>query len=230
MTDLELLKHARSYAIKLGNGIHPVTGEPLTERNIRDERLLKCYFFIADAIDSLIAEREKPKAKKSKQPFDLQNVDLSRYSYSNNPISISEFVKRVNVLKNDDQSKALSYSPVREYLFANGYLKKMKNDNGKDGFAPTEMGESIGISLEHRTGSTGAYSVVLYSMSAQRFLLEHLPIIVDSKGFESVPWSKEHDETLVELYVQDVPVQEIAITLKRTEKDILSRLHVLGKK
>lgn len=227
MTDLELLRHARSYVIKLGNGVHPVTGEPLTEQNIRDERLLKCYFYIADAIDSIISEREKPKTKRIKQAFSLQGIDFTRFSYSNTPISISEFVKRVNTLKTDDQNKTLSYLPVREYLCKNGYLEKAKNDNGKDGFAPTEKGKSIGISLEHRTGANGPYNVVLYALNAQKFMIEHLPIIISTSIPGQMPWSKEHDATVLELYEQDVPIQEIAITLKRSEDDVLSRLKVL---
>ena len=42
------------------------------------------------------------------------------------------------------------------------------------------------------------------------------------------PWTNTHDETLIDLYRKNVPISEIAITLKRTTSGIRGRLKKLG--
>ena len=42
------------------------------------------------------------------------------------------------------------------------------------------------------------------------------------------PWTTTHDEILTDLFRKQVPVKEIAVTLKRTEIGIRSRLKKLG--
>lgn len=42
------------------------------------------------------------------------------------------------------------------------------------------------------------------------------------------PKQSEHEEILIDLYKKKVPINEIAITLKRTENGIKARLRKLG--
>ena len=45
---------------------------------------------------------------------------------------------------------------------------------------------------------------------------------------QGVPWTKDHDDCLIDLYKKSVPVSEIAITLKRSASAVRGRLKKLG--
>ena len=43
---------------------------------------------------------------------------------------------------------------------------------------PSELGEQLGIFLEHRTGVHGEYDVVMYNREAQQFILDNLDSLI----------------------------------------------------
>ena len=47
-------------------------------------------------------------------------------------------------------------------------------------------------------------------------------------GMQGAPWTKDHDDCLIDLYKKSVPVSEIAITLKRSASAVRGRLKKLG--
>lgn len=108
--------------------------------------------------------------------------------------------------------------------------------NGKHRKTPTSQGNDIGIFTEERTGQYGTYIAVLFSPQAQEFIYDNIGAIVGAKNekedrlseFHGRPWTEAHDECLIDLFQKNVPVSEIAATLKRTEGGIRSRLKKLS--
>lgn len=62
--------------------------------------------------------------------------------------------------------------------------------------------------------------------------LNNLDAIIDYSSAKTEnqgqPWSPEHDRCLLDLHHKGVPVQEIAVTLKRGSGAVRSRLKKLG--
>ena len=97
---------------------------------------------------------------------------------------------------------------------------------------PTGQGESLGIGVENRTGMNGQYTVVVFNIEAQHFVMDNLDAVVEharsKKENQGQPWSIEHDQHLRDLYQKNIPIKEIAVTLKRNSGAIRARLKKLG--
>lgn len=113
-----------------------------------------------------------------------------------------------------------------------GMLEEVLDGDGKSTKRPTPQGENVGIILENRTGLNGTYFVVGYNLAAQHFILDNLDAIIEfestKKENQGQPWTPDHDSCLKDLYEKGVPINEIAITLKRNSGSIRARLKKLG--
>ncbi len=132
-----------------------------------------------------------------------------------------------------ETTKLISAATINNWLLEIDLLKIVASQNGKNKKMPTSNGNDIGIFAEERTGMYGVYTVVLFSTKAQQFIYDNLDSIVDSKKesrseFQGCPWTKEHEDSLIDMFNKGVPVREIAATLKRTETGIRARLKKIG--
>ena len=95
MTDLEKIEYAKSFIDKLANGINPLDDSPIPDNDIANNvRLSRCFFYVSDILRQVIENGgiTSPK-KKTKNAFNITQEQLSRFSYSETPISISEITK-----------------------------------------------------------------------------------------------------------------------------------------
>lgn len=234
MTELETLKRAQIYMEKLANGINPIDGISVPDDDvINNVRLSRCFFFVADVLRQVIDNGGVSQQKKpSKAPFFLSVEKRSAFAFSSTPISISEVTKRINALRDDENMTAISYHAIRDWLISLGMLEEVLKDGRKSTKCPTLQGNNIGITLENRTGLKGDYSVIVYNLMAQHFILDHLDAVMDlertKEENQGQPWSQEHERCLLDLYRKGVPINEIAITLKRNNNAIRARLKTLG--
>ena len=173
-----------------------------------------------------------PQKKIKKEPFSLTVEQREAFDFSAVPIPISEISKRINMLSTNENMSTLSYVAIRDWLMSLGMLEQALDGNGKNVVRPTPQGESIGIALEARNGANGPYYVVVYNLAAQHFILDNLDAIIDYSSAKTEnqgqPWSPEHDRCLLDLHHKGVPVQEIAVTLKRGSGAVRARLKKLG--
>ncbi len=172
--------------------------------------------------------------RKKKQPFSMTSQMLSNYVPADTPLSISEFVKRLNQLKADNMKK-LPYRTVTDFLIKAELLETYTNSEGVVRKRPTKLGLSIGIFTEERNGSNGTYTVILYNQEAQKFLIDSMEVIlkgqvdiVSEAELQGSPWTSAQEECMVDLFQKNVSVSEISITLKRTPEGIRARLKKLG--
>lgn len=241
MTELEKIEHAKLYIEKLANGINPLTNQLVPDSDlINNVRISRCLFFVADILREVVENSgTTPNTKKPKKhPFYLSHEDRAKFNYSDAPIAISEITKRINELVNEDKMSKLSYLHISEWLVSLGVLVVTTNEDGKPTRRPTPKGTELGISIERRQGQGREYTVVLYSRAAQQFILDNLEAITSTirptseaakeAELQGKPWAPTHDEVLKDLFYKQVPVSEIAITLKRTETGIRARLKKLG--
>ena len=219
---------------KLANGINPIDGSVIPDEDVvNNVRLSRCFFYVADILRQVIdnggvAPQKKPK----KEAFALTAEQRNAFDYSTTPIPISDLSKRLNSLSENENMVPLGYSVIRDWLMSLGMLEDALDGDGKNTKRPTPQGESIGIALDARTGTNGTYFVVVYNLAAQHFILDNLDAIIEfdraNKENQGQPWAPEHDRCLLDLHQKGVPVNEIAITLKRNSGAVRARLKKLG--
>jgi hypothetical protein len=133
----------------------------------------------------------------------------------------------------------LKHTSITSFLIESGFLAQTEAGDGHHAKLPTEQGKSIGISTEERVGQNGTYRVTVYNTDAQQFILDNIDAVIEINNraradkvekaeLQGQPWTNTHDETLIDLYRKNVPISEIAITLKRTTSGIRGRLKKLG--
>lgn len=59
MKEIDIIKHARGYMDMLSHGYNPITKEKYSANSdINNERLIKCFSFVTEILDRVIAEEE----------------------------------------------------------------------------------------------------------------------------------------------------------------------------
>lgn len=237
MTELEKIERAKMYMDKLANGIDPISDTEAPESDIiNNVRLSRCFFYISEVLRQVIDNGgviTQGKSKKEKKiPFALSYEQRQKFEFSDFPISISEITRRINALSENENMAQIKYGQITGWLTQIGMMELSTSSTGRQTKVPISNGIGLGISTETRTGKNGDYTAVLYNKQAQQFIIDNLDAILefepDTAGLQGQPWSKEHDECLVDLYKKDVSISEIAVTLKRSTSSVRSRLKKLG--
>lgn len=237
MTELETIQRAKMYMDKLANGINPIDDTRVSEEDIvNNVRLSRCFFFVSDVLRRVIENGGiEPNEKKNKKAkFSISETDKNRFDFSDSPIPISEVSKRLNMLIDPQTMKNISYNQIRDWLMYIGMLEESTGANGNIEKQPTEMGKSIGISVEVRSGNAGSYQVILYDRTAQQFILDNLDAIADMRknaGLSEMhgkTWTPEQEQELIVLFQNGATATQIADKLKRSRNSIVSRLKKLG--
>ncbi|MBO5185160.1 MAG: hypothetical protein J6D79_05435 [Clostridia bacterium] len=110
----------------------------------------------------------------------------------------------------------------------------MINTEGKKRKRPTAEGAELGIFVKERIGQHGIYHVVLYNKSAQKFIVDNIPSVIENhsdktiEGNQGLPWTDEQQQQLVEMFRQNASINEIASALNRSCGSIRARLKKLG--
>lgn len=234
MTELETLERAKMYMEQLAKGINPIDGSQIPDEDaVNNVRLSRCFFYVADILRQVIENGGVSQKKKEKKtPFSLPIEKRNAFTFSAQPISISEVSKRINNLIEGENMEKLPYRAIRDWLMNLGMLEDVLDGEGQLAKRPTPQGENMGITLESRMGQNGTYFVVVYDLSAQHFIVDNLEAIVEHEHSKTEnqgqPWLPDHDACLRDLYAKGVSVPEIAVNLKRSRASIRARLKKLG--
>ena len=110
------------------------------------------------------------KAKNRKSEFCLTEEILAGIQYVPET-TISDFVSRINDLRDEKQMKRLTIKRLTELLLEEGCLEQLFQ-NGYTRKILTDKGREAGIRAEERISSTGnPYEVFLYTESGQKYLV-----------------------------------------------------------
>lgn len=240
MTELEKIEYAKSFIDKLANGINPLDDSPIPDNDIANNvRLSRCFFYVSDILRQVVENggvHPVKTAKQHKKEFALTDEERGKIQISEIPVAVSEISNHLNALIDLETTKKISATTINNWLLNLQLLEVVAQPNGKTRKLPTEHGKELGIFAEERTGQYGTYITVLFSSAAQQFIYDNIEAIIDSKNekddpiseFHGRPWTESHDECLIDLFKKNVPVSEIASTLKRTDGGIRARLKRLG--
>ena len=180
--DVKLVAHAKDYIEDLARGINPLTKNTIDDDDvINNVKISRCLFYVSDVLGEIVDNGGigTRKASKPKQtPFDPQQLDMTNYPYSAQPIGISVIAKRINELK-PDTMKQLKVTAITNWLVDINILSVV-HINGTNHKRPTGNAESVGITSEQREGQHGSYYAVLYNEAAQHFIIDNLQAIIDA--------------------------------------------------
>ncbi len=180
--ELSKLYEMRYYAHSLMNGIDPTSKAVFAEDTIMNIPQIKKYNEdVCNLIDSMIAARTSAgKTQKGKIPFFIMKEDRENFPYFEKPVCISEFCNCINKFVLPGMVK-LRATDLTKGLLNKGYLIEISIDDEKRFKAPTLVGASLGIIADKRTNSYGnSYSVNLYNIDAQKYIVEELAEIIEA--------------------------------------------------
>ncbi len=234
MTELEVLERAKGYMEKLANGINPLDGSAIPENEVvNNVRLSRCFFYVADVLRQVIENGGvAPQPKRSKGPFALPMEKRRAFAFSDEPIIISEIVKRFNDLAAEEDVTKLTATVLTDWLVSIDMLAIERTAFGHSAKRPTPQGVALGITVQERNGVNGPYCAVVYDRAAQQFLVDNLDAALEMKRQKTEnqgqPWSPEQDQCLSQMYQAGADVKQIAIALKRNSAAIRARIKKLG--
>ena len=182
MTENELILLAIGRLTALSKGTNPYNGAKLQELDFGDERMGKLFEFVIErltqliSVDAQVSEVTSPKRKK----FSPDHVDISKIKIVNEEIGVNSLSAIIKGASNIENMRGLSGKIIADWLVSLGYLKLVE---GKK--VLTEKSSEIGLGVRQNVNiSTGVpYMQVVYSPTAQNFVIEHLADIVQ--------WHKE---------------------------------------
>ena len=176
MTELEKLQRAKIYIEKLANGINPLDDTSIPDNDVVNNiRLSRCFFYVADTLRQVIEKGGSISISKPKKgKFIISPERAANFPFSNTGLPVSEIINRLNSLVDTESMKKLSHRQVTSWLVNIGMLTINVDSNGKNVKRPTSQGEEIGIYTEERNSMRGEYTVVMYNLEAQHFLIDNI--------------------------------------------------------
>lgn len=176
--DIKLLNHAKEYIEKMANGINPLTNEPIPQNELLNNvKISRCLFYVSDVLKNTLQKEKRTKLKK--EIFYLSNEEIRKFEYSEEAISMSEIVKRINCFINKEKMYSLSVTKVHDWLTSINVLFEEVIENKKSK-RPTSLGKDIGITIEQRTNSQGmSYRINMYNRKAQEFIIDNFENLLD---------------------------------------------------
>ena len=175
MIDVEKLNSAKAWIEKLANGINPLNDELVKDDDlINNVHISRCLFYVSELLGEINIGTSVE--RRSRKPFfhsknDAVNIPISI------PNGIANFVRLVNGYIPEGM-KPLSAGQTIKWLRNEGLMKEVQKEDGHKTNLPTEKGNSIGITTEVQRNPEGIdYQRVVYSVDAQRFMLNNIEAI-----------------------------------------------------
>ncbi|MCI6373532.1 MAG: hypothetical protein SOX22_01170 [Bacteroidaceae bacterium] len=175
MIDVEKLNSAKAWIEKLANGINPLNDELVKDDDlINNVHISRCLFYVSELLGEINIETSVE--RRSRKPFFLSKNDAVNIPISI-PNGIANFVRLVNGYIPEGM-KPLSAGQTIKWLRNEGLMKEVQKEDGHKTNLPTEKGNSIGITTEVQRNPEGIdYQRVVYSVDAQRFMLNNIEAI-----------------------------------------------------
>ena len=179
MTELEKIMRAKIYIEKLANGIDPITDNELPDDAVLNNvRLSRCLFYVADILQQVTENGGTSSAAKKKMQFEITEQQKAQIPMSYTPILISVICENISSVIDLTIYKTLSFNKVTGWLVEKGFLQEIV-DRDKKRKTLTDKSSLIGITQEEKISPYGTqYTVNLYNLEAQQFIIDHLDEIL----------------------------------------------------
>ncbi len=179
MTEKEILEQAKRYVDSLANGINPLTDEPIDENDIVNNiRISRCLFYVSGILDKVLRGDKNVISKSKRLKFAISAEQLEGFQYSEVPLCVTVLADRISDLSTDENMRKLSANKITNWLVKSGFLEKRIEPTGRVKRYVTPAGIEIGLFQEERDSRHGKYLATLYSIDAQRFIIDNIEAIL----------------------------------------------------
>lgn len=169
---LKVLKRSRLYIDAMAQGVNPLTGEIVQNEVINQDRISRCFEYVSEIITKEIKRQErailKREGKNKKKPY-LTREEATNIELSDIPVPISRFTQKINEAIKRSDVKPFAATEITGLLVDGGYLSTIEGTNRK--CINTKSSELDITSVERRTDYGGNYTIILYGMKAQKYIL-----------------------------------------------------------
>ena len=180
MTELETMQRAKMYMDKLAQGIDPVSGKEIPEDStLNNVRLARCFFYVSDVLGQVIANGGVIGGKPKLADFSITMEQLRCVKVSHEPVRVTQLVEMISAVAEDTGMKKLRTTVITDWLLEKGFMEKKTGTDGKSRRVPTRNGSMIGLIVQTGQGKYGEYEAVYYDASAQQFVLDNLPSMLE---------------------------------------------------
>jgi hypothetical protein len=176
MEDKQLLAHAKDYIDQMAEGINPLTGEKEPDGScLGQARISRCLQYVSGVLeqilnDTYLPRSELPAPKPPKLPFTLTEEELHAVTPETKKISLTRLLDHIYSFGQTEHMKKIPYKQAVNWLIEQGVLQKQE-----DKILPTPFGEEIGVSWS----DTAFYPGVYYAVSAQQWIIDRLPELLN---------------------------------------------------
>lgn len=176
--DLERLIKAREVLTKIADGVNPMSGEPINEKDfIHDPRMIRHFFYIAEVMNDVIRYRAANHMKKLTD-FIIAEDEKKRVMLPESKIGVTEFAKRINFVLDPYKSKKLTGADLNRQLKKMGILSEVDGEDGKPRTITNDKSGEYGIETEKRSYNGREYDMIVFNDQGKRFLLDNLEKIM----------------------------------------------------
>ena len=139
----------------------------------------------ADGSDKTKKDRKgtaRDKRSLQTEPFEVNEQQL-KMIFSEEPVGILQFVRNINAVIQNEKMRIPSANEILQWLECIEMLKFTDKEGGRRARIPTDAGNTQGIIVELRTADDGTeYQQCLYTIDAQKFLMDHMEEILETRG------------------------------------------------
>lgn len=180
--DIDEIKGMLEYAEKMSRGIDPTTNLAFCEDTVLNSPKIKQYNLnVAIILEGLLKSYDKTQSPNSKLLFNMSQDEKESFDYSDGDKSISSLVYQMNGYC-EPYMKKLHATDITKWLQKKGYLETKETECGMIYKAATKKGNELGIFNYRKKNKYGnEYSVNLYNVQAQKFVVNNIEMILQDQ-------------------------------------------------
>lgn len=176
--DIEKLIQAREVLTKIADGINPLNGQPINEKDfVHDPRMIRNFFYISEVMNDAIRYYARSHMKKLTD-FIISEDEKLRVALPESKIGVTEFAKRINFVIDPYKSKKMTGTDLNKQLKKMGILSEEKGEDGKPRTIINEKSGEYGIEMEKRSFNGREYDMIVFNDQGKKFLLDNLEKIM----------------------------------------------------
>ena len=112
------------------------------------------------------------------EPFRANADELTALLPDTRPIPVTKLCDRISAPFAGSGRKKLCFREFNDALTRMGLLEDQPSEDGKPRKTPTPLGASVGLLIKERVSGGKSNPVILYSPSAQRYVLDRFDEIM----------------------------------------------------
>ncbi len=180
--DIEKLMKAREVLAKIAEGINPLSGQPINEKDfVHDPKMIRHFFYISEVMNDMIRYQARSHMKRLTD-FIITEDEKQLVALPESKIGVTEFAKRINFVIDPMKSRKLTGTDLNKQLKKMGVLSEEKGEDGKPRTIINDKSGTYGIETEKRSFNGREYEMIVFNDQGKKYLMDNLEKIMASQA------------------------------------------------